>query len=302
MTVFKSTRALALITVAMLAPLPALAMPLTELTAEAVVAQAPAQTESRARLIAIEGSNNFRDIGGYPAMNGQTVKWGVLYRSAEMSHITPKGFDQLRALGIKVNIDFRSKEEREKEPNAWPADMGVVMHTVDYSLDLGAFRGLFANGTPTADSARQVMTGFYTQVPFQFAPQYKTLMREVINGRTPLVYNCSAGKDRTGMATALVLRLLGVPYETIKADYLLSNQYYTPRPPKPGAPEDPAMAFFRTLPADVVAVLMGVEGGYLDAAMAAIDTREGSWDRYVREDLGLTDADIAAFRAKMLTQ
>ena len=114
-----------------------------------------------------------------------------------------------------------------------------------------------------------------------------------------MVFNCSAGQDRTGVAAALILTLVGVPRETVTQDYLLSNTYYKPAA-KPGA-EDPAVAMFRRLPPDVVQALMGVDARYLDAAFAAIEAREGGWKRYVEQDLGLTSADLALLRAKLLT-
>jgi protein-tyrosine phosphatase len=145
-----------------------------------------------------------------------------------------------------------------------------------------------------------MMATFYKDAPFKFAGQYKRMLRLILDGQTPMIYNCSAGKDRTGVATALILTLLGVPRETVIEDYLLSNQYYKPEMPKAGEKEDPMMAAFRRLPPDVIQALMGVERMYLEAAFEAIETREGGWDRYVREDLGLTAADQEKLKALLL--
>lgn len=266
------------------------------------VAQAstPVAVEARSRLIAIEGSNNFRDIGGYKTADGREVKWGILYRSAAMNRITPAGFGQLKALGIKTNVDFRATQERASAPAVWPADMKVAVYSQDYDMDMTPFMAFFQKGTVTADDTRAMMAGFYADAPFKFADQYKRLMRLIIDGETPLVYNCSAGKDRTGVATALILTILGVPRATVTEDYLLSNRYYTPDMPKAGEKEDPMMAAFRRLPPDVVQALMGVDARYLDAAFAAIEAREGGWDRYVREDLGLSAADVTTLKTRLL--
>ncbi|UDF05662.1 tyrosine-protein phosphatase [Asticcacaulis sp. AND118] len=263
-------------------------------------AQTVPAAEAPSRLIAIEGSNNFRDLGGYKTADGRELKWGVLYRSAAMHRITPKGFEQLRARGIKTNIDFRATQERRAAPAVWPADMKVAVYTQDYDLDMTPFMAFFQKGNVTAEETRHMMAGFYRQAPFSFADQYKRMLRLIIDGETPMVYNCSAGKDRTGVATALILTLVGVPRATVTEDYLLSNRYYTPDVPKAGEQEDPQTAAFRRLPPDVLQALMGVDASYLDAAFAAIETREGGWDRYVREDLGLTAGDVEALKARLL--
>lgn len=251
------------------------------------------------RRVAIDGSNNFRDIGGYATEDGHHVRWGVIYRSAAMNQITPAGFAQIKALGIKTNFDFRSTDERAVAPVTWPADMGMTVHAVDYKMDMSAFMTVFARGNVTADQAKGVMVTLYKDLPFTFAPQYKDMLRAIINGQTPLVYNCSAGKDRTGVATAILLTLAGASRQTVSDDYLLSNTYYVPQKPQPGQPTDRSMAFFMTLPADVQKAIMGVDASYLDSAFSAIEHREGGWQRYVHQDLGLTDGDIAILKTRL---
>lgn len=250
-------------------------------------------------VLLIDGGMNFRDLGGYRTADGRTVKSGVVYRSAELSHVTPEGFEQLKSLGIRSNVDLRSTDERKAEPIQWPAAMGVTVHQTDYPMDMAPFMALFSKGTATAEETRALMTNFYKDVPFTFAPQYATLVRQVIDDGAPVVFNCSAGKDRTGVAAALILTLVGVPRETVTRDYMLSNTYYRPLA-KPAA-EDPATAMLRRLQPDVVQALMGVDARYLDAAFAAIEAREGGWERYVEQDLGLTPADLARLRAMLLS-
>lgn len=281
-------------------PLMALVALTTAPMAPVAYAETTAAVATPSRLIPVEGSNNFRDIGGYKTADGREVKWGILYRSAAMNRITPAGFAQMKALGIKTNVDFRATQERTSAPTVWPADMKVAVYSQDYDMDMTPFMAFFQKGNVTAEETRAMMAGFYADAPFKFAGQYKRLMRLILDGETPLVYNCSAGKDRTGVATALILTILGVPRGTVTEDYLLSNRYYTPDMPKAGEKEDPMMAAFRRVPPDVVQALMGVDARYLDAAFAAIEAREGGWERYVREDLGLSAADVAALKTRLL--
>ncbi len=250
-------------------------------------------------VLLIDGGVNFRDLGGYRTIDGRTLRSGLVYRSAELSHITPEGFEQLKSLGIRSNVDLRSTDERAQQPINWPAGLGVKVHQTDYPMDMAPFMALFSKGTATAEETRALMAGFYKDVPFTFAPQYANLVRQILDDGAPVVFNCSAGKDRTGVAAALILTLVGVPRETVTQDYLLSNAYYRPIA-KPGA-EDPAAAMFRRLPPDVIQALMGVDARYLDAAFAAIEAREGGWKRYVEQDLGLTPVDVARLKVKLLS-
>lgn len=264
-------------------------------------APAAATPSTDGRLVAIDGSNNFRDIGGYKTTDGREVRKGLVFRSGAMNHVTPAGFAQMKAMGIQTNVDFRSTDERTKAPVNWPAGQGVVAYTTDYKMDMSSFGKLFAGGEITAEKTRAAMAEGYRDTPFYFAPQYRLMIRQIIEGRTGLVYNCTAGKDRTGVGTAVLLTLLGVPRDVVTQDYLLSNQYFKPEMARSASDkEDPQMAMFMRLPADVQKALMGVDASYLDAAFSAIETREGGWDRYVREDLGLTAADVEALKARLL--
>lgn len=266
----------------------------------AAQAEAPAVAAQSQRLPQVEGGNNFRDIGGYVTADGRRVRWSKVYRSGAMDQLTPKGFEQVKALGITTNVDFRSTDERTEAPVKWPEALDMTTLTVDYGMDYAAFSALFADGPPSAERARDIMAGFYRDTPFRFAGQYASVIRAIIEDDGAVVYNCSAGKDRTGVATAVLLRLLGVPYDAIVEDYLLSNVYYKPHIPGDVDGSDPRVTMMSRLPPEVLQAIMGVDARYLAAAFEAIDTREGGWTRYVREDLGLSEADEARLKAVML--
>ncbi len=277
---------------ALLAGTPALAV-------AADTTPAAVTVDGHLRVLPVAGGNNFRDIGGYVTADGHHTKWGQLYRSASLGQVTPEGFAYLKSLGIKTEIDFRSTDERKVDPTVWPADMTVAAYSEDYANPSSAFATL-AGPDVTPEKAKAMMAQFYRAMPFQFAGQYKRMFRQIIDGNTPLVYHCSAGKDRTGMASALILTIVGVSRETATEDYLLSNQYYRPQMPKQGGQADAQMAFFRSLPPGVVQAVMGVDANYLQAAFAAIDARDGGMALYVHEDLGLSDADIAVLKTRLL--
>lgn len=267
-----------------------LAMPMT---AVPVAAQtAPATHE---RLVPLEGGQNFRDIGGYVGVGGKTVRWGMVYRSGSMHYLTAADFAALRARGIKAVVDFRSPGERNAEPVAWPADAAPRIFTAEQRIVANPMLAkLFAPGQ-SVEAMRQGMATLYREIPFQLAGQYRTLFAELRDGDVPLVFNCTAGKDRTGVAAALLLTLLGVDRETVIADYLLSNAHYKPKPMTfAGGNGRPALS------PEAISFLSGVDRSLIEAAFAGIEERPGGMDAYVRDQLGLSQADVATLRARYL--
>lgn len=252
------------------------------------------------RLLPLVGGSNFRDLGGYRGADGRPVRWGQLYRSAVMSGLAAEDFVALSRLGIRTVCDFRANGERARDVVNWPAGATPNILTRDYELDLKPMMAVFAGGaTVTPEQARGAMAGFYRELPFQFAGQYKEMFAELLAGRAPLAFNCSAGKDRTGMAAVLILLALGVDRQTAIADFLLSNRYYRPAPPQPGAKPDATMAMFARLPPGVAQAFIGVDRSYIDAALAEIDKR-GGMDRYFATELGIGSAERKRLQALYL--
>jgi protein-tyrosine phosphatase len=250
------------------------------------------ETRLAERLLPLEGGVNFRDLGGYETVDGKTLAWGKIYRSGVMSGLTAADYRTLADLGIGAICDFRASDERIREPVDWPAGMNVKVLTRDYKLDMAPLMAVFGSGDITEDKTRAAMASFYGELPFTFAPQFKAMFAELLKGEAPLAFNCSAGKDRTGMAALLILSALGVSRETAIADYLLSNRYFRPKPPQAGVAPDPSMAMFARLPPDVIKALMGVDRRYIEASLASIDTK-GGMESYLRDDMGLGPSELA---------
>ncbi len=251
------------------------------------------------RLLPLKRGQNFRDLGGYIGADGKTVKWGMIFRSGSMHWLTPADFSYLRRAGLRTVVDLRSTSERRKEPVAWPPAIRPQVITKDYEMDLGPMIAAFSAQDLDAAKARAAMALFYRDVPYRFADIYRQLFARLKAQGAPLAFNCSAGKDRTGIAAALVLTVLGVDREAIIQDYLLSNQYFDASKIEK-QPDDPTAAFFAKLPADAVEAMMGVDRSYIEAAFAEIDNRPGGMNAYLRDELALTQADIAALRARYL--
>lgn len=258
--------------------------------------QAASQT-AESPFVLMEGGRNFRDVGGYRTADGHTVKSGVLYRSGSLGSLMPKGQETLSALSVASIIDLRSNEERGQDANDFLESVQGYWAR-DYSMSHGDMARIFqAGGTPTAASMKAMMAQAYRTLPKEQAPAYREMFARLAQGKEPLVVNCTAGKDRTGVAAALVLTALGVPYETVREDFLLSNNAPGMDSLK-GAVASPLAA----LPPEVTKPLIGVEPEYLDTAFAQMRQDYGSVESYLEKELGVGPREIAVLRNTMLDQ
>jgi protein-tyrosine phosphatase len=174
-----------------------------------------------------------------------------------------------------------------------PAVAGLEI--IDASFSATGLRERISSGDIDAMDLRQLLIDANRLFAGRFAPQYAAMFDRITRPENlPALVHCTAGKDRAGFASALILRTLGVPMETVTEDFLLTN-HYTAAKVERMLLMIRVFSFFRTDPERVRPVL-GVEPAYLEAAFDEIDTRYGSFDRYRREALGLDDARLDAFR------
>lgn len=256
----------------------------------------PATTVTRE--FALTGGDNFRDVGGYRTADGRKVMWGKLYRSASVGRYTAEDQALIRGLSVGSIIDLRSTRERQADKAPWMQGADVGYWTRDYDLSAGNLGALFAKRTKIdAATMRGAMIEGYRGFPREQAASYRMLFDRLLNSDKAVIVNCTAGKDRTGLATALVLSALGVPRETIMQDYLLSNSALDMDKLRADAGLNAATA---ALPADAVKPLLDVEPAYLDAAFDQIDKDYGSVENYLKRELGVDRAAIQRLRQRML--
>ena len=241
------------------------------------------------RVIPLAGGSNFRDIGGYPAAGGKHVRWGMVYRSGATTMLTASDLAQVGTLGLADMIDLRSDEERVLAPSRID---GVRYATVGYSM--------------TAMKISGGMDTTYRQLPSFLAPQLRLIFATLLRGEGPLAYNCSAGQDRTGFATAMILSALGTPRDVILSDYHLSTTYRRPENEMPPisdaqAASNPVAAMFASyqrMPNTKPQPLKTADGtAYLSFALAEIEAKWGSVDNYLKSEIGLSAADLHRLRA-----
>lgn len=251
------------------------------------------------RVLPLEQGSNFRDIGGYPA-GGKHVKWGMIFRSGGTPMLTDPDLAQIGALKLSEMVDLRSSEERILAPSRIA---GVRYTAVGYSM----MQVMPVNGIPTGPAD---LGAAYRRFPTLLTPQLRILFADLLEGAGPIAYNCSAGQDRTGFATGLILAALGVPRETIYADYVLSTTYRRPEWEMPKidaamAASSPTAAFFAQAQktpayAKPFPLVTPEQKPLLAFAFDEIEAKYGSVDAYLEKELGVTAADRAKLRAMYL--
>jgi protein-tyrosine phosphatase len=243
--------------------------------------------DAPARHVKLEGASNFRDLGGYPTDDGRTVRWRQIFRSNHLGCLTEADVAIVRALGVRSAFDFRGQQERAA---AICAIAEIAVHSLPIEPTVvAALRARLAEGRLSAEDALEIMQDSYRNYVRHNTHSFRTLFTHLLEDRAPLVIHCTAGKDRTGFACALILHVLGVREDVIADDYLLTNRFYR---------RDPTAA--TDLPDDVRAAIGSVHASYLDAGFEAVRAEFGSLDGYFRDGLGLGAPERAALQARYL--
>ena len=240
-----------------------------------------------ARHFNLQGASNFRDLGGYATRDGHRVRWRQIFRSNHLGHLTASDVEVVRGLGVRSAFDFRGVEERA-------AAACVIEEIAVHSLPIeptvvAALRArLQARALSSAD-ALEIMRESYRNYVRQNTHSFRELFAHLLEDRAPLVIHCTAGKDRTGFACALLLQALGVPADVIAEDYLLTNRFYRRDPNS--SPD---------LPDDVRQAIGSVEASFLAAGLDTVRADYGDLENYFRNGLGLGGPERSELKARYL--
>jgi protein-tyrosine phosphatase len=233
------------------------------------------------------GNLNFRDLGGLVAKGGQ-LRHRVLYRSEGPSNFSPEEFAALQAMNIRAIVDLRSVRERDEAPHDWHGPDCRRLE-LDVNVDLRVFGNegrerLSAGGDESI--AIETMSDTYREIPGALLPHWKAVGETLLEGGAPMLINCTAGKDRTGVAVALLLELAGVPRGAILQDYMRSVRFGE-NLVRSGSLEPGLMQSYGFLPSPPqIDALIGVRAAYMDAAWDVIARGWSGLDAYF-EDAGL---------------
>jgi protein-tyrosine phosphatase len=267
------------------------------------------------RLVELDGVENFRDLGGYAATdldgNLREVRWGHLYRSGHLHDATDADRERLADLGLAQIFDFRTDRERLKRPNSLGGDHGAV--TEELSIDPGSgssFANAFAKPSAATGITAEVMVvamqALNRKLIGEHAGAYRRFFGGVLatgaTGATgATLFQCTSGKDRTGMAALLLLSALGVSREIAIADYLLTNQYLTQSHQFSRALKDIGGFDSDALTPELLKIVFEVHESFALAAFDEIDTQFSGFDGYLETELGISEAQRGQLQERFLT-
>ena len=244
---------------------------------------------------------NFRDLGGLPAGSDQ-IRSGVLYRSEGPANFTPQQFSAIASLGIRNIFDLRSAHEREETPHEWHgADCRWL--ELDVNVDLRVFGNdgrerLLKGSDPQI--AIETMVETYREIPKALQPHWTVIGDCLQSDGLPVLVNCTAGKDRTGVAVALLLELAGVSRDAIMKDYMRSS-VFGDNLKQGGGLEAGFMGSYGFMPSSgQVDALIGVRQDYLHAAWDQIDQAWSGVPQYLSE-AGLSEAAQQNIKKRLVT-
>lgn len=236
----------------------------------------------------MSGLVNFRDFGGYPTQDGRKIKKGIFYRSGSYRDLSDEERDYIRSLNIQTLCDFREIEELDLPEHR--ETFAKDVYTISASAHLGMFDN---NAEEKFEFTSKHMKTFYERLVFA-NPGYQNVFRVLQeDNAVPYLHNCTAGKDRTGVGTALVQLMLGVSEDLIMVDYMKSmnaiEEIFGNEKRRLAAGLDEESLYHKT-------VGLVVMPAYLETALNTIKEKYDTYDAYFEAEYGLDQATIAALR------
>lgn len=220
------------------------------------------------RLLPMQGAYNVRDLGGYPTRDGKQTKWRRLFRAGDLNKLTQNDLQYLQDIPLLTTIDFRNSGEVNDAPDKKPESLKEYIWLPINAGDMSDIKVTDAASIP------QVMEDAYRTIIRKYQDKYKDFFRILaVEENAPILFHCSAGKDRTGIAAALTLAALGVDHKTIIEDYLLSAEYLKGK----------YDFLIQKYPA--LEPLTTVRPEYLNAALQTIDEEYGGMEHFLKYNL-----------------
>lgn len=260
------------------------------------------------RHIPLEGQTNFRDIGGYKTVDGRTVKWGQVYRTGELPRLTDEDVAILKKLDIRMVHNFLLDEEiAERGEDRLPDTSQLVKNPIKTSADDLVLAVVEARKTGDFSLIPpELNKDVHRILALEGREEYAAMIRALSDPENrPFAYHCSHGVHRTGTATAILLSALGVPWENVREDYLLSNTYRAEENEKriKELTSEAAITLGITEKdvdtTNIVAFYL-LQGDYIDGTLEVIDQEYGTMDNYLKTGLGLSREEIDVLREQLL--
>lgn len=256
------------------------------------------------RVKPFENIRNFRDFGGYTGADGRSIRTGALFRSAQFGEASKADLAQLETYNIKVQVDLRRPDERERHGHRWPGDGVQVISSDKGSAKQAPHVRFLTEVSVDAPQARAWMVDYYREAPFkaQHVETYSGWFSALANldDGAAAVVNCAAGKDRTGILCALTHHVLGVDRDTMFADYELTNEAADVASRLPEMARQFNAYIGKDYPHDVFHPFVGVHADFLHGALESIEAQAGGLDVYLEQTLGVGAKETETLREKFL--
>ena len=260
------------------------------------------------RLLEYDKLQNVRDLGGMRTGDGRRIREGCLVRCGHMADLTEADMQRLSQLADTV-VDFRTGSERQRQPDRQVDGIHYVALPVVDSLKPGITREQESDETVIArmaldpEGAEQYMCEMYRSFATDgyAVSQYGKFVRILLEEhRKAVVWHCTAGKDRAGMASVIVEEILGIPREEIIEDYMRTNEYLKESIEFLVSFVQSGMHIDSPLAGEALRHLFGAERAFIDAYYGQIETCFGSFETFVREGLRLSREDEEKLRGRYL--
>lgn len=255
------------------------------------------------RKLPLQGANNFRDLGGYPAADDRVTRWGLVYRSDKLSDLTDEDIDYLQRLGLHRIVDLRSQAEKEAEPDQLGDSLQRAYVPMPIEVSAAQIKVLeekIMAGDLSAEQSRQFLRDANRAFVDDYTPLYSQWLHSLLEaGNLPIVFHCTEGKDRTGFAAAILLLTVGVDEQVVFEDYLASNQFLADS--TDGKLRWVKIISLFQVDTEAIRPIFSVERSYLQSAFERIRQQYGSFQIYLREGLGI-DAEEQQQLTLLMTQ
>ncbi|WDF46169.1 tyrosine-protein phosphatase [Chryseobacterium sp. KACC 21268] len=252
--------------------------------------------------IEIRKIHNFRFLGGLKNSDGKMIKDSLIYRSGNLHDLRQSSFTDFQKLKIKKVIDLRTKQEITKEKDHLPSDIIYKNYPAfeDNNDEMKNAKKLALKGKIKQTDADKRMLRFYTEYVSENPQVIKTIITEILDSEEPVLYHCTAGKDRTGMITAIILKILKFDDNMIFEEYLVSNDLRKNVIEKRLNLANNLHFVFPKLDIGVIEKSSWIEREYLQAAFDEIDKKYGSMDNYIHQALEISESKREYYIRKFL--
>lgn len=245
---------------------------------------------NRERRLPLDGATNFRDLGGYVGADGRRLRWGQVFRADHLGDLSQRDLEAVSALGLRTVCDLRAEVERAQRPDRELPAPAPRAHAIGFMPQGGAALIAGARSLSVAAVEREV-TAIYRDFVHQRRAHYARLFELMLEADAfPFLFHCTSGRDRTGFAAVLLLSALGVPRESVEADYVLSDHYR----------RDLRFQIGEGIAPEVMHAITRSHPAYFAALFEEMDRGWGGVGPYLRRALNVSDAAQRQLRERLL--